>query len=232
MSVLVNPYGFGQTEPAWSGAPGYIGSGAQSAADDGAVSWDVPYPSDVQYHDILILHTVLIEGTSGTPTLDTPSGWNVIDVNTIGGVFFATGIWWKRADGTETGSLTVTRSTAGDAHNSVMSNFRGCLSAGTPYEALGTAGGTSATPTSSSITTTGIDRLVCDFISKQSISSPTSTPAAGWTERYDLPLAGNRGSAIVLDTIGQATAATVSGEASTSSVSSRWRCISFALLPR
>ena len=226
----------GPSEPAWSGAPGFIGNGAftNTTAD---LSLDVPYPASISYHDILILHVIGYEATSGAPTINTPAGWTQIDQQNMGGTSLnICASFWKRADGTETGSVTVTfagtLAGATDAKVGIMSNYRGCLATGTPYEALASNTANGTNPTGSAVTTTGADRQVIDLIAKsQSNAASDCTPAAGWTERYEGNATSPRAVALALHDKTVASASTEPAEATTN-LSCRWVVTSLALLPR
>ena len=232
MAYLINPWPFASAEPAWSGAPGFIGNGNPATATT-HVAINVPYPADVKFHDILILAAASIEGSSGTPSIITPTGFTLLNAANINSSFFQNAIFWKRALGNETGTVSVGLSGgAGDGFIGIMANFRGCLATGTPYEAKGSTVGASSSPTGASVTTTGADRLVVNMIAKQTTGSATSTAGPGYTERYDRALSGSTGAALVLDTRVQSTAGVVAADATTSSASTNWRCVSFALLPR
>lgn len=221
-------------EPPWSGAPGYIGSGSFFATT-GDLSLDIPYPTDIQLNDILILNAVAYESTSGTPNFNTPSGWTLISNGTINFSTLVQGVFWKRADGTESGTQTVTHSTAGgggDAHSGQISNYRGCVSTGTPYEAMATTNGNNNTPTGSSITTTGNDRKALNIIAKANPAPGNITPAAGWSEQYDNAVTSPKNMGVAIHDKTVATASTEPAEAATSAASGRWRMVSLALLPR
>jgi hypothetical protein len=88
--------------PPWSGAPGYIGSGAFTEVA-GDQSHDVPYPSGIMVEDILILHVEWYERTSVTPTVNAPAGWTQISQGQSF-TLHTQAIFYKRADGTETGT--------------------------------------------------------------------------------------------------------------------------------
>jgi hypothetical protein len=224
------------TEPAWTGAPGYIGHGTQVVVD-GVTSLDVPYPSGIQYHDILILQVYGSRNT-GTPTISTPSGWNLISSGNArtDGVQQG-GTYWKRADGTESGTVHVTvnvSSPSSHYQGGMMSIVRGCVATGTPYEALASNFGTSTTPTGSAVTTTGSDRLVTNLIGRGGgFATATVAPAAGWTEEFEVAgtVLGQFVDFIWHDRVA-ASAATIAAEATTSSDNANWRVDSLAFLPR
>jgi hypothetical protein len=225
----------GGAEPPWTGAPGYIGHGTQIVVDS-ATSLDVPYPAGIQYHDILILQAYSIRTAAGTASVSAPAGWNVISsgVSRSDGLQ-AGGSFWLRADGTESGTVNVTTSSNFN-RGGVISIVRGCVATGTPYEALSSVFGTSTTPTGSSVTTTGPNRLVTNLIGRAGGSATaTVNPAAGWTEEFEVS-ATNSGGTQLIDFVWHdrvaASATTIAAEATTSSNNANWRIDSLAFLPR
>lgn len=233
--IYFSDFGEGPTEPAWSGAPGFIGNGSFTQVN-GDVAFSVSYPSSIAFNDILLLSVITYEATSGTPTINTPAGWTLIDEGTIAatsGLRFGT--YWKRATGTESGSVTVTAAnanSANDVKSGIMCNYRGCLSTGTPYEALATNMANSTNPTGSSVTTTGSDRKVVNLIAKtQTNANADCAPAAGWTEEYEGGSNATRITGHALHDKTVASASTEPAEGATNA-SCRWKVVSFALRPR
>jgi hypothetical protein len=217
--------------PPWSGAPGYIGSGAFTEVA-GDQSHDVPYPSGIMVEDILILHVEWYERTSVTPTVNAPAGWTQISQGQSF-TLHTQAIFYKRADGTETGTVNIAGTGAGsfnDTKAGIISIYRGCVSTGTPYEGVAATLGQNTAPTGSAVTTTGADRTVANFIAITN-SLTNCVPAAGWTEQYENGGTVTNSVNLVLHDKVQSTAGTVAAEATTPS-QSRWRMVSLAFLPR
>lgn len=241
MHHVINAYAIqasGPSEPPWTGAPGYIGNGGE-VVKFGDQSLDIPYPSGIQFHDILVLQAYAIRNSGTTDaTVFTPSGWNVISEGQTGSVLHHQGTYWKRADGTETGTVNVTSAAATSAHykGGVISIVRGCVATGTPYEALSSNFGTSTTPTGSSVTTTGANRLVTNLFGRGGGSATaTVSPASGWTEEFELsatPSGGTQFIDLIWHDRVAASATTIAAEATTSSNNAQWRVDSLAFLPR
>jgi hypothetical protein len=225
------------SEPPWTGAPGYIGNGGE-IVKFGNESLDIPYPSGIQFHDILILQAYGIRNTSGAPLINTPTGWNLISTGQTGITLQQGGTYWKRADGTETGTVNVVINVSTTSHyqGGIISIVRGCVATGTPYEALASNFGTSTTPTGSSVTTTGANRLVTTLIGRGAgAATATVVPASGWTEEFELSATPSGGTQLI-DLIWHdrvaASATTIAAEATTSSNNAQWRTDALAFLPR
>lgn len=203
----------------------------------GPDSLDIPYPSSIDYHDILLLMVQAWESSSGGPVINTPAGWNVIGTATVGGSgFFPMVAFWKRADGTETGTLNVSVTgsigSTGDAKGGMMVNYRGCIATGTPYEGAGTNAAQSTNPTGVSVTTTGPNRTIVNLFSRI-VTGIGITPAAGWTEEIEVQAtnASSRIMSVAVHDKVEATATTESAEVTTAA-SARWGDVTLALLPR
>ena len=125
-------------------APAYAGAGA--AANAAAGSINVPYPASIAANDILLLHVL----TKDNVEINTPSGWSQDGTNgarnqgsTIRSEWF-----WKRADGTETGNLSVSKASGTTLLFGRMYRFTGCITSGTPFDVSGQNGlGANATVT-------------------------------------------------------------------------------------
>ncbi len=120
----------GETGP----APNYVDSGTIGTGID--ASCDVPYPATVNLDDILFI--VVMDADDDTFT--TPTDWNVIN-NAIGITNLTVSMYWKRADGTETGTETLTSASSnGQLVAGIMHRYSGCVKTGTPYEQYLTSG--------------------------------------------------------------------------------------------
>lgn len=126
-------------------SPVYEGSGAMVGTINNNL--DVPFPSGIEENNILILQI----GTNQPPgnAIDVPSGFTLMLQNYTGSMGYA--MFWKRAAGTETGNLTVSKNDFITSHYGVMSRYSGCVETGTPYTDL-----TSISIASRSITTIAI----------------------------------------------------------------------------
>jgi hypothetical protein len=125
------------------------------------------YPSNITTDSILIGVTA----DDGSNPGNFPTGWNSIfsitDANP------RTKIFYKNADGTETGTFTLT------SDSNVICNFKNArgIDVGTAYD----SGGSSATTITSSVTTTKGGLLVAALIGKGEGSAFTVTNTDGMT---------------------------------------------------
>ena len=109
-------------------APNYVDSGTIGTGQD--ASCDVPYPATVNENDIL--YAVVMDADDDT--FSTPTDWNVLN-NAIGITNLTVSIFWKRADGTETGTETFTSASSnGQLVAGIMHRYSGCIETGTPHE--------------------------------------------------------------------------------------------------
>lgn len=112
--------------PAFQEASAISGVNPSAATD-----LDINYPSTVNLNDILIVAF----STAESNTFNTPAGWTQFESEDAANLSVA--FFWKRADGTETG--TITFSTVGVNNNmlgGVMYRFSDCVETGSPIEGL------------------------------------------------------------------------------------------------
>lgn len=84
-----------------------FGDAGTGAGNDASSPIPVPYPSGISAGDFLLLH-VVASNAIAAPTITTPSGgWALIDSRSDTGLHKRSSIFWKTADGSETGSLDV-----------------------------------------------------------------------------------------------------------------------------
>lgn len=159
--------------------PNYEGNGGIASGTNFNVV--VPYPVTVNLNDILIAHVMDADNDS----FDTPSGWvKFASDDTNNNLSIA--IYWKRADGTETGSETFTSVlNSGSLVAGIMHRFSGCVQTGQPFDqSLGTI---TAQRTSTGFTWTnnhlGTDRLVCGFFICEDDTITGFTGSTDWAER-------------------------------------------------
>ena len=152
------------------------GSGAT-----GTTSISTAYPGNLSANDI-ILYVVLIGDTTNTPT--TPTDFALLfgpDTTAVQRGY----VYWKRATGSESGSLSVTTNATAQCRARMFS-FRGVRSAGTIYE------GESATTSGSDdqffdqgVTTTGTLELAINILfigDDRDTDSMTGETGGDWTQ--------------------------------------------------
>lgn len=215
-----------------AGPPVFQANGALATLAN-VSSIDVAYPAGLANYDVAFLHINCTNGNVGTITINTPSGWTQVDQRVFAADEWSHALFWKRLDGTESGNQTVTSSASVGTSGSLsgaMSIIRGGLSTGTPYEDPDFNSGLSAAPTGKAVTTTGVDRLVCNFYTYSNDENFTAETGSGWTERYDLESSVGADKSLVLTTKAQATAATVTAETGAIVSGNRWGSFSLAVI--
>jgi hypothetical protein len=194
---------------------------------------NVPYPAGLFTNDIAFLQAAILDSL-GANSVNTPAGWTKVGNYSLNGeVTHDHALFWKRLDGSESGTVTITAATAHEATDclmGVMSIHRGAIAAGTPYEALGDNTGQSTSMAGDSVTTLGANRLILNFC--VSDDDTLSAPAGGWTEKYDhLSISGSSDGALKLYSKVRAAAGAEAGATHTLATSERWQVISLALIP-
>lgn len=195
-----------------AGATPTFRSGSTATTTANVSTLDIAYPAGLANNDILIL---AVNFAADGETVTTPAGFTQIG-NTespysedAGANDMHSACYWKRADGTETGNLTITKSGAGGGLGifyAAFAAYQGCLQSGSPID--GTSDVTDATTpyTMGSITTAGANRrAVCVFCIEDNEARSTG-PASGWTQRVSLISGIGLDGTVVIDDIEQASA--------------------------
>lgn len=217
----------GGTPPTYRNNGGLDDNGTSNA------NIDVPYPAGLQANDIAFIQAIYIPGIGGA-TISTPAGWTLVSHDNIDFVSYKHAVYWKRLDGSETGTVTVTTSAGvaspNDDFAGVMSVWRGCVASGTPYEGLANNNATSASMIGSSVTTSANNETILNFCATDTNSA--SSPAASWTEQYDLiSISGVSDGGLKVYSIEKASAGALAGVTHSLAGSSRWQVKSLALIP-
>jgi hypothetical protein len=146
--------------PPPGGAPAFASAGAAAAALDASV--DVPYPAGTNANDILILLVL----TRDSVDVNTPAGF------TQGGARgqnagLRAEWFWRRATGSESGTVTVTKASGTALLMARMYRYTGAITSGSPIEASSQDGkGANATITPVDITTAGSNRRVVVLVAE------------------------------------------------------------------
>lgn len=127
-----------------------VSVGTESHASSGTTTPGTP--AGAQVGDILVAE--FLKGQ--TSDLTFPSGWALEQGLDLGGTVARMGVWWKRADGTEGSSITVTDSAGGGGQDKQLQivAYRNCKSSGNPFDQ---DAGARSTNTFSSSTVTAND---------------------------------------------------------------------------
>ncbi|MDP9424034.1 MAG: hypothetical protein M3Q19_14600 [Pseudomonadota bacterium] len=195
----------------------------------------VAYPVGIQAGDIAIIHALVVDSLNDN-SLNVPNGFTQIEQVPLfseANTSSAAGIFWRRLNGSESGSVSVTTAVSTEATDTLaagMSVWRGCVAAGNPFEALATARANNTSMTGSAVTTSGANRRVLHFCA--TYSGASATPASGWTEEYDYyaPFGTGEGG-LMLFSKERAAAGTESAAVHTLSQSRRWVTFALALIP-
>lgn len=213
-------------------APVEVGIGSPGTGTGTSVA--PTYPGGIAADDILFLW-VTARDLAGNGSIATPAGWNVaIDFyHGTSDVWLA--LFWKRAVGGESGSVTVSfsESLSSGMGFAIISSWRGCVLTGTPYERLGfNYHGAALDQIGKSLRTAGPTRKALSFCGSAGVNSAVSgTNTNGWTEHYAGSTSTGAGAAVSIHSFDQAVAGKVDGLRRTLSVSLTHLCVTLALLP-
>lgn len=219
--------------------PSFIGAstGTTNTASD---TLAINYPSDIQANDIIIC-VAQGESLSGTSTGDTSfGGGGVTNFSALGnrdgaGGKSGSGVFYKRATGSESGTETATMVSLGGTRSmmGIMYLFRGCITTGDPTNAFSSGeNGSSSTWNQRSLTTTVGACLGCHIIAAvanaATAGSFTGETGGDWTEASIYSPANG---ALQLQTASLPSATTISGGSVTATVAGNYQAYSFGLKP-
>ena len=180
----VPPSGFGGFP---TGRPGFVHSGAVVGVDNNT-TLNIPFATQpesggtIDAGDYLLL--VLGSHVAGV-SFTTPTGFASLGAAVTNGANFTTQLFHKIADGTETGNLTCTQSSAGSAGNCFagqMTRFNNVLAAG-PVEAYNAIARASAsTHTGLGITALGTERLGVTVVALANDGLILADDGGNWTD--------------------------------------------------
>lgn len=181
--------------------PAYMGNGGMSALQDDYV--DVAFPSTINANDILIIFAA--DADDDTFLAVTDFTWidgDSADPNV------SIGYWWKRATGSESGTVRVTSTNiAGNGIYGCMYRFSGCTTSGTPFEDPTIEAVTQTVqPLVPQVTSGGVGRLAVNFLGVEDDTSVTGattytqiasdidltgTDFGFWVYAQEIPSSGN-----------------------------------------
>jgi hypothetical protein len=138
-------------------------------------------PSTTRPGDLLLAQVAYY----GTPTVPTPTGWNLVSPAQTSGTLVTSAVYWKvAAPGEPTVSFARPAASTGDLVGGIVA-YRG-VDQTDPFLASGAATGKDTPPATPTLTTTtATDTLLVHFLAKTGTAS-LPTPA-GTTERWNLP---------------------------------------------
>lgn len=207
-------------------APAYVSNGGIGATD-ASTTVAVPFPASIASGDILLLQLV-----SGNNSVDhqTPSGFSSICTQIAQSTNASFSWWWKRADGTESGNLTCSRTSSTLQFSGVMSRWTGAIASGTPYNVVTPATvGRSTTCTSSAITPTYDAASVICMIQVEDNVSIAQLSGGNYVERFEVTSATGDDTEIALDSFTQTTATAEVARTATVGGTDSWGQVTLAL---
>jgi hypothetical protein len=149
-----------------------------------ATSAAVPAPAGVAADDILLMFVT--SNAAGTWTINTPSGWTLLQHDVPGGNY-RLAVFWKRAGPSEPSSYTLAGSTGALTYwCAAIAAYSGCsttaaINASSVTAAVSGAVNTVVTPT---VTTTTADTMIVRAVARG--GGGTATPPGSYTERIDI----------------------------------------------
>lgn len=164
--------------------PAFVAAGSPDATAGGSVA--PTYPASVQTNDILFLY-VITNSPVANPTISTPAGWTAVSSYHSTATDVATALFWRRAAGGESGTVTVSFSASVSASGvgyGVISQWRGCVTSGDPYERSNSySQGVVQFAQGKGLRTSGTNRRAVSFCASIG-GTPTGTNTNGWTEDF------------------------------------------------
>ncbi len=185
---------------------------------------DVPYTGGESNNDIVFLQ---LSGWGSNVGYNTPSGWTILsEVPSIS--LDSPIVFWRRCNGTESGSQTVTW-TASQNATGIMSRWSGCKTSGDPFEALTDTPLLNASVyTVPSITTLGDTRLAVCLIERY--GNTNSGSPSDYTKSFEEQYVA--GSSVWYGLSQQiATASVVAADSFTAFSTGNYHTTNFALIP-
>lgn len=111
--------------------------GASTIVSDSILFIPINYPADINENDILIMSIYC----QNSDPFDTQTGWTLIYQENYVSDDKDFEFYWKRANGTETGTYGFSNS-EGKRIFGYIARYSGCITTGTPYEGFVTSGAT------------------------------------------------------------------------------------------
>ncbi len=182
----------------------FLGSGAV-IANTSTTSITPALPAAMRAGDIIVVQALCLGSNTA---FTTPTGYTLIADFNVGA--HRVGWWWKRHTGTETAQAVInTGRTATNLLAGQVTARRGCIGAGTPYEALNTLPQPVSGPLIGvGVTTLGVNRLAENNF--MALGSNTAYTSSGtWIENLDQGTSGGGGGRFYAATSVTPTAAVV-----------------------
>lgn len=179
-------------------APTYLGQGAVGA-NTSTTSVTPALPAGMQANDIIVIQALCLNSNTA---FDVPTGYSEITQFNVGA--HRVGWFWKRHTGSEAAQAVINAGrTSTNLLAAQVTARRGCITTGTPYEALGTVlQAAAAVVTGVAVTSLGWRRLA-----EQNIMRLAANTASGasvpWIENLDQGTTGGGGCRFYIATLTQ-----------------------------
>lgn len=202
-------------------AVAFVAAGAANSTV--GTSSNLEYPAGLAADDILLI-------CSASSGLTSPSATGFVTVGAeIEGTSANLQVLWKRATGSESGTIAVAQSGA-SVKLMIMLAYRGVIATDPPYEAATAANGADVTTACPDLTTLGTNRKVIMVTSKDATQATPTTPNP-WAERANVNTATSNDQTLhIFDILATATGA-VTGPDVTYANSNEWFVLGFGLIP-
>jgi len=219
-------------------APTFFGKGTLNGENAGTSITPIGFPASIAANDIAVIGV----GCNGSSTFTTPSGqgaWAILGTSLESDAGQSTEWYWLRLTGSETAETVTASATFSNTVGGYgqLWVFRGCITTGNPFEGVGNAGTVSeTTPDSSACTTTGPDRLVvCIAQLDNDTAFASGFPPSGWNDAgggsYSFSTVGGDWATYCMHRTEASATTVASAVVGTLGASTRWRTITFALIP-
>lgn len=170
--------------------PVYFANGGLTGTSN-ATTAAIAYPAGVQVGDVAYL---LVHSDNNSAITGPGFPWVQVGVQVNTGTTFGAALFWRRLTGTETGTVSVTRATAGTNNwfGGTMTVYRGATPGGVPHEIPAANSGSGTAVTGVALSTTGPNRMAVQLWAFG--AAVTSAPGGAYTEDWELTnAAGNDG---------------------------------------
>jgi hypothetical protein len=204
-------------------SPSYKGNGGLAYSAAGSIS--VAYPTLAE-NDILIIQVLSDDDDTHNAVADFTKVTQLAESTACSASWY-----WKRATGSESGNITVTKTNADGLMVGVMSAWQDCVEEGTPYEQQQENSGDGVNSVSSSSITpvTNDNRVVCLICVED--NTYTGILAGGnYAADYELPSSDGTDSELAAESFPQETAANEPARTGICG-NDNWVTFTFALLP-
>ena len=229
-SLLILAFAFAAVNDAQAAQVTFLRAGTGNDVTN-TTTLPVPFPSPIASGNLILMQIAIRNTTIGVTT---PTGWTLLYGPDTTGTTIRQWIFYKIADGSETGNLNVTVDSGNILKMGRMYLFNNTDSSNFT-EGGGFGSGTANTISAQSVITTGIERLAVSFVfvdDDNALDPFTGESGGDWTEGVaEYTTTSGADGAMGLQIATMATAGTISGGTDTMGASDTWGVRAFALKP-